>query len=115
MEQQDNSGDVITTASHDEYQAFLASLVWHDMRTELVMQKGLIEDALAVADDMKEVYRLQGRLEACKDFISMPTDFIKLIEERFVQPLLQYPPENTGNEPDSDAYYTQLLDKYQGE
>ena len=115
MEQQDSNGDVLITASYDDYQAFLSSLVWHDIQTELGTQKTMIEDALAVAHDIVEVYRLQGRLEACKDFISMPTDLVKLLEERFAQALPQDIHEDIGNETTSDAYYEQLLEKYKGE
>ena len=115
MEQQDNTTEVTITASYDEYQAFVASSVWHDMQAELSLQKSMVEDALASASEMKDIYRLQGQLSACKDFLSMPDDFIRIIEDRFTQMPMQDVPESIVEESDSDIYYEQLLDKYKGE
>ena len=115
MEQQDNSGEVSITASYEEYQIFIVSLVWHDLYTELLVQKSMIEDALAVADEPKDIYRLQGQLMACNDFITMPSDFMRLMEEHDTE----QPPvddlSSSEDTADSDGYYNQLLDKYQGE
>lgn len=114
MEQQDSNSEVSITASYEDYHMFTSSLVWHDLHTELLVQKSMIEDALAVADEPKDIYRLQGQLIACNDFISMPDDFIKLMEERAIEkPLVDS--NNSEDAVDSDDYYNQLLDKYQGE
>ena len=115
MEQQDSNSEVGITASYEEYQTFTASLVWHDLCAELRVQKSMIEDALAVADDAKDIYRLQGQLMACKDFITMPSDFIKLMEERATEQPLVDDLSSSEDATDSDDYYNQLLDKYQGE
>ena len=115
MEQQDSGSEVGITASYEEYQAFIASLVWHDIHTELLVQKSMIEDSLAVAEDAKDIYRLQGQLMACKDFITMPSDFIKFMEERVIEQPLVEDLINTDDVEDSDSYYNQLLDKYSGE
>ena len=121
MEQPDNNAEVTISASHEDYQAFLNSLVWQDLRTELTVQKEIAAEALAVSDDPKDIYRLQGKLEACKDFLSMPSDFIKLIEDRFSTTsgqstdsdgtmLLDLDYDSTPT--DSDSYYNQLLDNF---
>ena len=115
MEQQDNNADVVINASWEDYQTFLASPVWQDLRTELGVQKRMIEDALADARDPIDIYRWQGRLEACKDFLAMPEDFLKLIEERVTQLPVPDDSEATNSVDGSDDYYNELLDKYQGE
>lgn len=113
-QQQDSNVDVVITATYDDYLAFLVSSVWRDMQTELSVQKGMIEDALAAADEPREIYRLQGKLEACKDFLGMPEDFTRLLEDRFNQPT---PSEAVaaGENLTSDVYYDQLLDEFKGE
>ena len=114
MEQQDN-GEVVITAPYEAFQAFVVSSVWADLRTELITQKRMVEGTLAVANESREIYRLQGQLLALEDILTMPDDFIRLMEERASSATVPTEFEDQDTDSNPDAYYTDLLDKYQGE
>lgn len=81
--EQDNLGEVEITATYEQYQDFLASLVWRDLRTEINCWLAVIRGSLGSSDEPRELFRMQGRLEACENVLELPTNLLAILEDRY--------------------------------
>jgi len=60
-------------ASANEMNEFMDSFVWEDMQYEINLWLGGARDGLEDPDaDEKEIYRNQGRADACRRFLAVP-------------------------------------------
>ena len=59
-------------ATLGEYQDFMRSNLWLDMRNEIQRWLSEIRDKLESEDDVMEIHRLQGASVACRNFLSHP-------------------------------------------
>lgn len=55
-----------------EYQSFIRSNVWYDIRNEVQKWLSEIRDKLESEDEAIEIHRLQGAAVACRNFLSHP-------------------------------------------
>ena len=110
-----DSIDIELHASYEDYKAFLNNVVWLDIVREVTAQKEIIIDLLGSSSNTTQLFRLQGQLEACNDFLSMPQDIIHHLEERFAQnQVSEYNIKDIEDEPEDpqEEFYTTLLEKF---
>lgn len=81
--EQDNLGEVEITATYEQYKDFLTSLVWRDMKTEIICWMDVIKGSLGSNDEPRELFRMQGRLEVCENVIELPDNMLALLEDRY--------------------------------
>ena len=63
----------VPRSSAGQFEEFLESTVWADMLYELHVWLDSVRDGLESVDtDEKELWRNQGRAEACRYFMSLP-------------------------------------------
>ena len=67
--------------THRAHKDFAESAIWQDYCEEIANWLADIHSALETADQMEEIYRYQGRAEACKQFLIMP-EYITAAFER---------------------------------
>lgn len=77
------------------FKEFLEGVVWQDMQDELVAWIDGAQEQLNVCSDDKEIYRFQGRLQAMKEVLGMPSGLLNILEEE------QGEPEESSSEVDS--------------
>ena len=67
-------------AGYNAHKAFLISLVWKDLSSEVSVWLEEIRDTLETLDDSAEYYRLQGCAKACRYFLGLPQSIIDQYE-----------------------------------
>mgnify|MGYP003393764743 CR=1 FL=1 len=80
--EQDNLGEVEITATYEQWKDFLASAIWHDMKTEIGQWVEVIRSSLGSDDEPRELFRMQGRLEACENVLELPDNMLSILEDR---------------------------------
>lgn len=69
----DTSIEGVPGSSTGQFEEFLESTVWADIVYELHVWLNAVRDGLESVDtDEKELWRNQGRAEACRYFMSLP-------------------------------------------
>ena len=80
--EQDNLGEVEITTTHEQWRDFLASTIWHDMKTEISQWVEVIRGSLGSKDEPRELFRMQGRLDACENVLELPNNMLSILEDR---------------------------------
>ncbi len=102
-------------ASYQQYKDFVASVLWADLRAEI---QTWIEDIVGYIEhenDIQEIYRFQGRLQSCKQLLSLPERILSILEMQHestaqTEEQLVLNLDSTVN--GSDSYYLEQLDKW---
>ena len=81
--EQDNLGEVEITATYEQWKDFLASAIWRDMKTEINQWIEIIRGILGSSDKPRELFRTQGRLEACTNVLELPDNMVNILEDRY--------------------------------
>jgi L-serine deaminase len=104
METRD-SVEVEVTAAHEDYQKFLSSSVWSDMKRELEILSEMVDIALRT-QDVPEIYRMQGRAEALEEALHLPERLMALLEEKFSRQAL--PSDEEGFYERTEVYHDEI-------
>ena len=102
-------------ATYQQYKDFIASTLWLDLQLEI---KTWIEDIngyLEHENDIQEIYRFQGRLQSCKQLLSLPERILATLEmayESAERPQEQVILDLDSNVNGSDYYYQEQLTKW---
>ena len=67
-------------ASYQQYKDFIASVLWTDMQVEIRAWIDDIHGYLENETDIQEIYRFQGRLQACKQLLTLPERILSNME-----------------------------------
>ena len=67
-------------ASYQQYKDFVASVLWTDMQVEIRAWIDDIHGYLENETDIQEIYRFQGRLQACKQLLTLPERILSNME-----------------------------------
>ena len=82
MEQVDLN-EVQITATYEQWTNFLSSAVWQDMQTEINYWLNTVRAALGSDDEPRELFRMQGRLEACENVLELPNNMLEILDDRY--------------------------------
>ena len=77
-----SEGDIVVTAGEREYMNFLSSLVWADMEREIKEWSHVIISHLSTDESPTELYRMQGRKEACDEFLRLPYALLAVLRDK---------------------------------
>jgi hypothetical protein len=66
--------------SLDDYERFIASRIWEDMKTDLGIWRLDMIEQLKVAEG-NELYRYQGRLQLLDEVLKWPEKILELLKE----------------------------------
>ena len=79
----DDLGDVQVTATYEQWQDFLTSAIWLDMKTEIACWAEMIRGSLGNSDKPRELFRMQGRLEVCENVLELPNNMLAILIDRY--------------------------------
>ena len=82
MEQVDLN-EVQITAMYEQWTNFLSSAVWQDMQAEINYWLNTVRASLGSNDEPRELFRMQGRLEACENVLELPNNMLEILEDRY--------------------------------
>ena len=77
--EQDNADRREFLASYQQYKDFISSVIWQDMQIELQEWIDDLHNSLE-QEVPPEVYRYQGRVQACKQFLNLPQRILAVLE-----------------------------------
>ena len=100
-------------ASYQQYKDFISSNLWLDLQIEI---KAWIDDLhgyLENETDPQDMCRFQGRLQACRQLLSLPERMLATIE--ITHEGQQREQESVPPDSDQDGYYLIQLQKWAGE
>jgi hypothetical protein len=87
------SKQVTVNATRDQIEEFISSILWKDMRRELLMwKKGFSQESDALVDDAKEtnpstasvllhIGDINGRKKAVNYLLALPEVFLQILED----------------------------------
>ena len=65
-----------------DYRNFLDSQVWRDLESVLLGQIGLAQEDVNTKDELRDIYRAQGRIEALRTVVALPGVILADLEDR---------------------------------
>lgn len=66
-------------STHQSFEDFLTSTIWHDIKKELSAWIEDINSNLGTADEMMILYRCQGSKEACENLLRLPEQIMEYL------------------------------------
>ena len=101
-------------ATYQQYKDFVLSSVWLDLQAEIKEWISDIHGHLGNEDVKKEIFRFQGRLQACNELLSLPDRILSAME--VVQEASMQQEDNSSTlhtiSGAGDDYYTEQLSKW---
>ena len=67
-------------ASYQQYKDFFVSALWIDLQQEINSWIDDIHGCLGNENDIQEIYRFQGRLQACHQLLDLPARILSAME-----------------------------------
>ena len=67
-------------ASYRQVRDFVSSVLWIDLQTEIKSWIDDIHGYLENETDVQEIYRFQGRLQSCKQLLTLPERILSTME-----------------------------------
>ncbi len=67
-------------ASYQQYKDFVSSTLWIDLQMEIKSWIDDIHGYLENETDIQEMYRFQGRLQSCRQLLSLPDRILSAME-----------------------------------
>ena len=103
--------------TYSQHKEFHTSNLWLDYMNEV---QGWIEDIqlmLEQESDIQEIYRFQGRLQACREFLTIPQRILAVLEMASEKPSedATLKEDQFHLDFDEDVFYTSELDKWKKE
>ena len=92
--------------SYQQYKDFILSYLWTDLQAEINAWIKDIQGYLENETDVQEIYRFQGRLQSCRQLLTLPERILAAME--IAQDSREEPqePESIGL---ADDYYVKQL------
>lgn len=101
-------------ATYQHYKDFISSVLWMDLQREVGSWIEDIHGYMENETDIQEIYRFQGRLQSCRQLLTLPDRILTLMEMRQEQEqLIMRLPLN--NSAPVDEYYQEQLQKWHEE
>jgi len=83
MENENQEAEIIVQSTELQLKEFLSGFVWSDMKNELEKWRKDVYDGYEVAQDMHEIGKIRGRIQALSYFMLLPEVLLEgIIDKR---------------------------------